>query len=418
MRSNLFLRGLVVLVGVYFIQNLTFAQGVIPCEFIDGRWQLAGDGGPCPNPIATAVPFLRITPDARTAALGEAGLATTADASSVAFNDSKVVFGDQKFTLGLSYVPWLRSLGVQDIGLTYASGYYQLDEAQALTASLRYFTLGTIDFTDIEGQPLGTGKPNEFEVKIGYARKLTDKFSAAIAPKFILSDLASGQFTVDGASEPIRAGIAFAADISMTYMSQMQGANKSDLTIGVAITNIGNKIAYTSNVSDMLPANLGVGIGYRTYLDEFNTLGFYLDANKLLVPTPKHTADPEYVDPATGLAAHRVKPVFESIFGSFTDAPSGFREELREITYSAGMEYIYDKQFALRLGYFYEHFLKGNRRYITAGVGVKYNIFNIDLSYLVATNNIRNALDNTLRFTISFDFTNLNNSGGNLSAVF
>jgi len=386
---------------------IAFSHAQVPCEFIDGRWQLQGDGGPCPNPIVTAVPFLRITPDARTGAMGDAGIATTADAASAAFNDSKVVFGDQDFNLALSYVPWLRSLGVQDIGMTYASGYKKLDDVQAITASLRYFTLGTIDFTDIEGQPLGTGKPNEFEVKVGYARKLTDKFSAAIAPKFILSDLASGQITVDGQSEPIRAGVAFAADISMTYMTTIESSFKQDLTLAMAISNIGNKIAYTSNISDMLPANLGIGVGWRAHLDEFNTLGFYLDANKLLVPTPLYPADDNYVDPATGFAAHRVRPVFESIFGSFSDAPGGFTEELREITYGIGMEYWYDKQFAMRLGYFYEHFLKGNRRYITAGVGVKYNIFGIDLSYLVATNSIRSALDNTIRFTLSFDFSNM-----------
>lgn len=391
------------------------AQSSNPCEFIDGRWRGSADGGPCTNPIITAVPFLRITPDARSGGLGDAGIATTADAAAAAFNDSKVVFGEQDFNLALGYVPWLTSLGVQDIGLTYASGYYKLDDVQALTASLRYFTLGTIDFTDIEGQPLGTGKPNEFEVKLGYARKLTDKFSAAIAPKFILSDLASGQITASGPSEPIRAGIAFAADISMTYMTTIETTFKRDLTVGVAITNIGNKIAYTSNISDMLPANLGIGIGWRAHLDEFNTLGFYLDANKLLVPTPLHPADPDFVDPATGFAAHRTRPLFESIFGSFGDAPDGFNEELREITYGLGMEYWYDKQFAMRVGYFYEHFLKGNRRYITAGMGLKYNIFGIDLSYLVSTNALRSALDNTIRFTLSFDFSNMSRDRGSAS---
>lgn len=400
---------LILLSVVVFFSNVT-AQN-IPCEFIDGRWQLQGDMGPCPNPIVTAVPFLRITPDARSAAMGDAGIATTADANAVAFNDSKVVFSDQDFNLALSYVPWLRALGVQDIGMTYAGGYKKLDDVQALTFSLRYFTLGSIDFTDIEGQPLGTGKPNEFEVKVGYARKLTDKLSAAIAPKFIFSDLASGQTTVNNASEPIRAGLAFAADLSVTYMSTVETSYKRDITAAVAITNIGNKIAYTSNISDMLPANIGVGFGWNAHLDEFNTLGFYIDANKLLVPTPMHPADPDFLDPAgTGFPEYRTRPVFQSIFGSFTDAPGGLTEELREITWGAGMEYWYDKQFAMRLGYFYEHFLKGNRRYITAGIGLKYNIFGIDLSYLISTNNLRSALDNTLRFTLSFDFTNMSGS--------
>jgi hypothetical protein len=395
-----------------------WSQCVATCEFVDGRWVIAGDGGPCPCPISTAVPFLRINPDARAGGMGDAGIATTADAASLAFNDSKIMFAEQDFSLALGYVPWLRAIGVNDIGLTYASGFRKLDDVQAIGASLRYFTLGTIDFTDIENNPLGTGKPNEFEIKIAYARKLTDKLSAAIAPKFIFSDLASGQFTVDNQSEPIRAGIAFAADLSLTYVNTVETTFKRDFTLGVALSNIGNKIAYTSFISDMLPANLGIGVGWKAHLDEFNTLAFVLDANKLLVPSPLPLAHPDYdVNPQDGIADFRQKSVFESIFGSFTDAPGGFREELREINYSLGMEYWYDKQFAFRLGYFYEHFLKGNRRFITAGLGLKYNIFGIDLSYLISTNNLRDALDNTFRFTISFDFSNMGSkkvSGGNI----
>jgi len=167
--------------------NSLLAQASVPCELINGRWQLA-DGSPCPNPIITTVPFLRITPDARSAAMGDAGIATSADANALAFNDSKIVFGKEDFALALSYVPWFRSLGINDIGLTYASGYKKLGDMQALGASIRYFSLGDIAFTDIEGQSLGTGRPNEFEIKIAYARKLSDNFAAAIAPKFIYSD--------------------------------------------------------------------------------------------------------------------------------------------------------------------------------------------------------------------------------------
>lgn len=379
-----------------------------PCEFINGRWVLP-DGSPCPNPIITTVPFLRINPDARAGGMGDAGIATSADANSMAFNDSKIVFGQEKFALALSYVPWLRALGLNDIGMTYASGFYKLDDLQALGASLRYFSLGKIDFTDIEGQSLGTGRPNEFEIKIAYARKLSDNFSAAIAPKFIFSDLASGQRPVDGGSnDVIRAGKAFAADISMTYKNTFQGSFKRDLTIALALTNIGTKIAYTDNVSDMIPANMGIGVSWRAHLDDFNTLTLTLDANKLLVPTPKHSADPTLDENNDNIADYRQMSVFESIFGSFSDAPNGFSEEIREISYSAGMEYWYDNQFAFRLGYFFEHPLKGNRRYLTAGIGLKYNIFGINLSYLVPTNNLRNATDNTVRFTLSIDFSNRN----------
>lgn len=378
----------------------------IPCELVNGRWQLS-DGSPCPNAIITTVPFLRITPDARGAAMGDAGIATSADASSMAFNDSKTVFSKEKFAGALSYTPWFRSLGINDIALTYASGFMKIGDLQAVGLSLRYFTMGEIDFTDIQGEPLGKGRPNEFEIKAMYARKLSDNFSAAIGPKYIHSDLASGQ-RAEQSSDIIKAGRAVAADISFTYTKTIEGAFKRDITLGVAATNIGSKIAYTSNVSDLLPANFGIGYGWKAHLDEFNTLLLTLDINKLMVPTPRHLQDPDLDADGNGIADYREKPVFSAITQSFSDAPDGFREELRELMFSAGMEYWYDNQFAMRLGYFYEHFLKGNRRYITAGIGLKYNIFGINLSYLVPTNNVRSPLDNTLRFTLSFDLSNLN----------
>jgi hypothetical protein len=404
-----FLKSTVVLACFLLISFSGEAQQ-IPCELVNGRWQLA-DGSPCPNAIITTVPFLRITPDARAAAMGDAGIATSADASSMAFNDSKTVFSKEKYAAALSYTPWFRSLGINDIALTYASGFMKLGDIQAIGLSLRYFTMGEIDFTDIQGEPLGKGRPNEFEIKAMYARKLTDNLSAAIGPKFIFSDLASGQRS-EQSSDIIKAGRAVAADISFTYQKTIQGSFKREVTLGVAATNIGSKIAYTSNVSDLLPANLGIGYGWKAHLDDFNTLTLTLDVNKLLVPTPRHLQDPELDTDGNGIADYREKAVFEAITESFSDAPDGFREELRELMISAGMEYWYDNQFAMRLGYFYEHSLKGNRRYITAGIGLKYNIIGINLSYLVPTNNVRSPLDNTLRFTLTFDLSNVNKKDG------
>lgn len=373
----------------------------------NGQYRLA-DGSPCPNAIPTTVGFLLIPPDARGGGLGDAGIATSADAGSLAYNDSKIVFSEQRMAGSLSYVPWLRALGLQDIGMSYASFYAKLDDRQAVGASLRYFSLGSIEFLDIEGQSLGMGRPYEFEFKVAYARKLSENFSAAIAPKFIFSDLASGQSTQDGGSgDIIKAGIAFAADISVTYQKTIQTSFKRDVTLGVVLQNIGSKIAYTASVADMIPANIGIGYGWRAHLDEANTLLLTIDIKKLLVPTPRHTSDPDYDLNNDGIADFRQLGTFEAIAGSFSDAPDGFAEELREITYSIGAEYWYDNQFAMRLGYFYEHPFKGNRRFITAGIGLKYNIFGINLSYLVPTNNQRNPLDNTLRFTLTFDFSKM-----------
>lgn len=388
-----------------FLAPGSFFAQQIDCEFRDGRWRLP-DGSPCPNSISTTVPFLRINPDARAAGMGEAGIATSADAASMAFNDSKTVFAKERFAGGLSYTPWFRALGINDIALTYASGFYRLGDLQAVGFALRYFTMGEIQFTNIQGEPMGIGRPNEFEIKAMYARKLTDNFSAAIGPKFIFSDLASGQIS-ENSSDIIKPGRAVAADISMTYKKTIQGSFKREIALGVAAVNIGSKIAYTPNISDVLPANLGVGYSWKAHLDEFNTLTLTMDINKLMVPTPMHRFSPEFDADGNGIADYREKSVFEAIFGSFSDAPDGFREELRELMFSLGAEYWYDNQFAIRAGYFYEHYLKGNRRYITAGIGLKYNIYGINLSYLVPTNNFRSPLDNTLRFSITFDFDSL-----------
>jgi hypothetical protein len=364
---------------------------------------LTGDPKDCPNAIITAVPFLRIVPDARSAAMGDAGIAISADANAMHFNASKLAFIDSEYGVSASYSPWLRSLGLQDVYLAYLSGFKRLGENQTLGASLRYFSLGDLQFTDISGMSLGQGKPNEFEISLAYARKLSEYFSAGLTGKFIYSNLAGGQQIDNIDIVPATAG---AVDISFTYQAPINIAEKSTLRIGTSISNIGSKISYTkSEFKDFMPGNLGIGGALEMNFDEYNQLTFTMDINKLLVPTPISPDDTVNYDANNNsYPDFREKPLFEGVFGSFTDAPGGFSEEMREISFSWGAEYWYNKQFAFRAGYYYEHFTKGNRQFLTAGLGLRYNVFGLNVSYLVPTSNQRSPLDNTLRFSVIFHF--------------
>jgi hypothetical protein len=375
---------------VLFLLIAGFAKG--QCTFTTLEERLK-----CPNTIISAVPFLRIVPDARSAAMGDGGIATSADANSMHHNASKLAFIDSDLGLAASYSPWLRSLGLQDVYMAYLAGYKKLDEFQTLGASLRYFALGDLQFTDINGGSLGVGRPNEFEIALAYARKLSDNFSAGLTGKFIYSNLAGGQ-QIENID--IVAATAVAMDISFTYEKPL---NNGTLRIGTAFTNIGSKVSYTkSEFKDFIPGNFGIGGALELDLDDYNQLTFMLDINKLLVPTPLDDTDADYDKNGNGFPDYREKSLFEGVFGSFGDAPGGFKEELRELMYSIGAEYWYNKQFAFRAGYYYEHPTKGNRQFLTAGLGLKYNVFGLNVSYLVPTSNQRSPLDNTLRFTLVF----------------
>ena len=353
-------------------------------------------GRRCGGTIQTGVPFLRIAPDARSGAMGDVGLATSADAHSVHFNASKTVFAPQKTAVAVTYTPWLRQLGLDDIYLAYLSGYTQIGKAgkdepkQSVGGSLRFFSLGEIAWTDENAMPLGLGRPREFEISAFYARQLNENLAVSLSGKYIYSNLASGQI-VAGSSEAIKAGQAAAADISLTYRTPIDmNGKKTNLQVATAITNLGNKISYVRE-SDFLPTNLGLGAAWEIPVDEFNSFTFALDLNKLLVPTPDSAGEWRKVSPIAG------------VLRSFNDAPGGGREELQELTYSVGAEYWYDKQFAVRAGYFNENKSKGGRQYFTAGVGLKYNVLGLNLSYLVPTTSQRSPLDNTLRFSLYFD---------------
>ena len=346
------------------------------------------------NTITTGVPFLTIVPDSRGGAMGDAGVATSPDANSQYWNPAKYAFAESEMGIALSYTPWLRNL-VSDINLAYLVGYKRLDAQQTMSASLRYFSLGDISFMSEYGDPTGQQSPNEFAVDFGYTRLLTDNFSGAVAIRYIRSDLTGGQL-VNGAET--HAGNSFAADVAFYYLKEIRlNRKQSTLGAGINISNIGQKISYTDGATkDFIPTNLKLGVSYKTELDQYNTITLALDANKLLVPTP----DTASVDIITGLGSD--KSVVAGMFSSFTDAPGGAKEEFKEINFSLGAEYWYNKQFALRAGYYYEDVTKGNRKFFTAGAGLKMNVFALDFSYLlpVAQNN---PLANTLRFTLSFD---------------
>ncbi len=360
--------------------------------------------------ITTAVPFLMIAPDARAGAMGDAGVSTSPDANSMHWNPAKFAFIDKEMGLALNYTPWLRNL-VNDINLSYLSGFMRIDELQTVATSLVFFSLGDIQFTDEAGNPQGTYRPSEFAFDIAYARKLGENFSGGIALRYIHSNLTQGQ---DVGSMETRPGRALAADVSAYYERELDWRNTpATFSAGMNISNIGNKISYSDDINaNFIPINLRLGPTLTLDLDEFNSIAFTLDFNKLLVPTPPVYArdsitnapiindDGEYVihsgsDPNRSVVA--------GMFGSFADAPGGFREELNEITYAAGIEYWYDDQFALRGGYFHEHETKGNRKYFTLGLGLKYNVFGLDFSYIIPVMQ-RSPLENVLRFSLTFDF--------------
>lgn len=350
------------------------------------------------NVITTAAPFLLISPDSRGAAMGDLGVATSADANSIHWNASKLAFIEGDAGISLSAAPWLSQL-VPDVWFYYMSGYKKIDKQSTVAMSLRYFTLGDIQFTDNNGNSNGNYEPKEFALDGAYARKLSDNLSLGIALRFIFSDLARGQVGTSGAE--IKAGIAGAGDVSATYKNDMKiGERDFDYSIGGNISNIGNKITYTTEANrDFIPVNLRLGTFWNTQIDEYNEIGFGVDFNKLLVPTPQYTYD------SLGNIDGRViddGPLIQGMLSSFVDAPGGFREELKEFTYSIGLEYWYAKQFALRAGYFHEAETKGARQYATFGAGLKYKVFQIDAAYLQPFTR-RHPLQNTIRFSLLFD---------------
>lgn len=355
------------------------------------------------NAITTAVPFLMIAPDSRSGAMGDVGVAISPDGYSQHWNSSKLAFIDRPVGASLSYTPWLKQL-VNDINLAYVSGFYQLDENQTIGASLRYFSMGNINFTDVNGDPIGSFSPHEYAVDGSYNRKLSENFSLGIVGRFILSDLTGGT-GVEGS----QSGKSVAMDVNGYYTREMKLAGyEGSWAAGFNLSNVGAKLGYTEEEKNFIPTNLRIGGAITLDLDEYNSITGSLDFNKYLVPTPpvydQDTNGNQYIaygmDPDVGIV--------QGMTQSFYDAPGGFKEEMKEIAFSVGFEYWYAKQFAVRAGYFHENEIKGNRKYFTAGVGLKMNVFGLDFSYLIPSGNFNNSpLSNTWRFSLIFDMENL-----------
>ena len=361
------------------------------------------------NVISTAVPFMMIAPDARSSAMGDVGVSTSPDVYSMHWNPAKYAFIEEDFSVGLAYSPWLRSL-VNDMNIAYLAASKRVSPKATVAASLRYFSLGDINYTGQGGSDLGTYSPNEWAMDVTYSRKLGNYISGAVAGRFIYSDLTQGVLDY---SKP---AISVAADIAVFYTRDVYWFKDMDAVFswGVSINNIGSKMNYNeaSLKKDFIPTNLRFGPTLKLDIDDFNSLAFSVDINKLLVPTP-----PIYMKDSLGSIIYDgTDPMIESgknnevgpiqgMIQSFFDAPGGFKEELKEFTLGVGAEYWYNKTFNVRAGFFHESKMKGNRRYVTLGAGLRYNVFGLDVSYLVPVNNTAtsgtNPLENTLRFSLT-----------------
>jgi hypothetical protein len=361
------------------------------------------------RPITTAVPFMMIAPDARSGAMGDAGVALSADANAIHWNVARLAFIQNDIGFSLSHTPWLAKI-INDMSISYLSGYYKINKEQSVGLALKYFDLGDMEFRDNIGELIQDFNPREFTLAGSYSRLLTEDMSLGVTLKYIYSNLTGNVYI---GNDPSQAGVSVAADIGWYWNKDMNFiSDNSNLALGAVISNIGNKITYTNDENrDFIPTNLRLGGAYTISLDPYNTLTLAMDFNKLLVPTP-----PVYLTDSTGnyvedgnggfvIANGRDpnRPLLSGIFGSFTDAPDGFSEEMQEISISTGLEYWYKDIFALRAGYFYENANKGDRKYLTMGLGLRYNVFGIDFAYLVPQKR-EHPLAETLRFTLHFNF--------------
>lgn len=403
-----------------FLSSIAFGQqGAGGSKVTDDDLQL--------NTITTALPFMAITPDSRAGGMGDAGTALSGNSSSVYWNTSMLIFAEDKSEISISYTPWLRQL-TNDIHLSYLSGYTKLGDRHIIGGAMRYFSLGSITFTDQTGNYIREDKPSEFEFTGAYGFRLGPKTSIGLNGKFAYSNLTGG-LTVEGVDT--KAAIAGAADLSFTYYNDEAriGKTKGVYTFAATINNLGNKVAYSSSQNrDFIPMNLKIGNSFKAQFDKYNSLTLAVDLQKLLVPTPAYYAmtSPGTYEMVAGMSGD--VGVIKGLTQSFYDAPgvplrdengdfvknadgsyevkkgSVFKEELREINIGVGLEYWYNNLFALRGGYFYESKTKGNRQYFNVGVGLKYNSFGLDFSYLAAVGGRNSPLANTLRFTLRFTF--------------
>ena len=371
------------------------------------------DGKNMFNPLTTGVTTLGIAPDARGGSMGDLGVATDTDVNSQYWNPSNYAFAYSSAGVSVSYTPWLRKL-VNDINLAYVAGYWKFggNDLQALSASLRYFSLGSVPTYDNNGVLQNTVNPYEMAIDLGYSRKLSSSFSMGVVFRFIYSDMGFGGLS---SAEDMSGAAAFAADISgYQTVYPIIGRSECQFSWGFNISNIGSKVSYDGGTnSSFLPTNLRLGFSFLFPIYDYNTLSINFDANKLLVPAAPRQSDYTYEDEYGNTqydteAYNRAKDKFNNtgsisgIFKSFSDAPGGFKEELREIYFSTGLEYSYNRRFFVRAGYYYENKYKGNRQYATFGAGFSLIVFSLDAAYVLATAQ-SSPLDQTMRFTLSFD---------------
>ena len=387
-----------------------------------GQNYIGQDYSVSPNVITTAVPFVSISPDARGGSLGDCGVASDPDVYSMHYNAAKYVYLQDKFAGGLGYSPWLRNL-VPDMNLAYLALAYKINDRSSVAGTLRYFSCGEIEFRDNYNQSLGKYTPNEWAIDATYSRMLGDYLSGAVAGRFIYSDLTQNQ------GDMARPGISVAADVAVFYKRPVEwfSSMDADFSWGAAITNIGSKISYSgiSDRRDFIPTTLRAGANLKLELDEYNSLAFMVDFSKLMVPTPPVIARQENGSPILNpdgtyqilYGYDNNVSVVQGMIQSFYDAPGygynadnelvnygKFYEELCEINIGGGIEYWYNNIFAVRAGYFNETALKGNRKYVTLGAALKYNVFGLDVSYLIPVNTVAgsNPLENTLRFNLTY----------------
>ncbi len=390
----------------YLLFSALFALFVFPVHADE-------DGKNMFNPLTTGVTTLGIAPDARGGSMGDLGVATDPDVNSQYWNPSKYAFAYSSAGVSVSYTPWLRKL-VNDINLAYVAGYWKFggNDLQALSASLRYFSLGSVPTYDNNGVLQNTVNPYEMAIDLGYSRKLSSSFSMGVVFRFIYSDMGFGGLS---SAEDMSGAAAFAADISgYQTVYPIIGRSECQFSWGFNISNIGSKVSYDGGTnSSFLPTNLRLGFSFLFPIYDYNTLSINFDANKLLVPAAPRQSDYTYEDEYGNTqydteAYNRAKDKFNNtgsisgIFKSFSDAPGGFKEELREIYFSTGLEYSYNRRFFVRAGYYYENKYKGNRQYATFGAGFSLNVFSLDAAYVLATAQ-SSPLDQTMRFTLSFD---------------
>ena len=426
----------------FLLKGLVCSVGVLSTQFSFGQ-DLLGREADSIRTLTTAVPFLLISPDARSGAMGEAGVAISSDANAVHWNPAKLAYAENDLGMALNVTPWLRKLGINDMFLSYLSGYYKLNKERAVFGSLTYFDLGDIQFTDINGNDLQVFSPREFNVSAGYAMKFGKSISGGLNVKYIHSNL-SGQLQVD-ASTSTKPGNTAAADLSAYYTKDLViGGKNTNISAGLNISNIGAKISYSNSGDerDFIPANLRLGTAFKTEIDPYQNITFTVDANKLLVPsTPLYAFDNEknqYIvdDNGERVVAHGKDPnrsTAEGILGSFTDAPGDYeydeatdtetfvkgsktKEELNEIIWNFGAEYWYDNLLAFRAGYFHEHKFKGARQFMTVGLGLRYQMLGVDLAYIIPfTPN--HPLAETVRIGLTLDLSDIVGAGDEESIV-